>query len=166
MDMDNRAEYKELFNIDTHMCFGCSPINPSGLQMKFFSKGESVVSWVTVPDHLCGWNNLVHGGVISTMLDEIMGRSSLYLLKRMVLTKSINVDFLKPVIIGKELKVEGKVGEVKSEREADIKGFIYNEEGELCARSTGTFALFTPESIQKMGVMDEALLNTMKKFMK
>ena len=64
-------EFKELPNADTHNCFGCSPINAHGLQMKFYTDEESVFTWLSVPEHLCGWNNLVHGGVLSTILDEI-----------------------------------------------------------------------------------------------
>ena len=57
-------------NSKTHNCFGCSPINPSGLQMEFYANDSFVFSEVTVPQHLCGWNNLIHGGVLSTILDE------------------------------------------------------------------------------------------------
>jgi len=57
--MNQRAGYKPLLNLENHKCFGCSPINPYGLQMKFYAKDESVFSWVTVSEHLCGWENLV-----------------------------------------------------------------------------------------------------------
>jgi len=62
--------------------------------MKFYSteKKELVVSWLKVPDHLCGWSNLVHGGIISTMLDEAMGWAGLVILKKLVVSKSITVS--------------------------------------------------------------------------
>jgi len=121
--------------------------------MRFFTDEKSLFSFVTVPDHLCGWDKLVHGGVISTMLDEIMSWSAITMLKRIILTKSMMVDFIKPVFIENKLKVEGKVLEAKSEREALMEGFLYNGEGELCARSRGTFALFTPVVAIRMGIM-------------
>ena len=68
--MKDLEGYKRLPNTETHNCFGCSPINPSGLQMKFFTDDKTVFARVTVPDHLCGWNNVIHGGVLTTMLDE------------------------------------------------------------------------------------------------
>ncbi len=161
----NRAGYKQLSNLDNHKCFGCSPVNPSGLQMEFYSKEDSLFSWVTVPDHMCGWHNVVHGGIVSTVLDEIMGRSSLYLLKKFVMTKSIHVDFIKPVFVGKEIKAQGKVVEVKSEREAEIGGFIYNEKKELCAKAMGKFALFSTDALKKMGFTDEKLLEGLERLM-
>jgi len=147
--MNSRDGFKPLLNLENHKCFGCSPNNPSGLQMKFFAKGESVFSWVTVPVRLCGWDNLAHGGVISAILDEIMGRASVYLLKSLVMTKSIMVDFLKPIIIGERLKAEGKIIDIKNEREATVEGFVYNKKEKLCAKSTGTFILFSPEALKK-----------------
>ncbi len=157
--MDKQTEYKPLLNIENHNCFGCSPINPSGLQMKFYSKEDSIFSWINVPEHLCGWQNLVHGGVISAILDEIMGRAGLYFLKKLILTKEMNVKFLNPVFIGKELMAQGKVVEIINEREAIMEGFLYNGKNQLCARSTGTFSLFSPSSLKKKGVMDESLID-------
>jgi uncharacterized protein (TIGR00369 family) len=123
--------------------------------MVFYTDSAALYSWITVPEHLCGWYDVVHGGVITTMLDEIMSWSAIHLLKRFILTKSISVDFLKPVYIGKELKVEGRVKEMVSEREAIMEGFLYDSDGLLCAASVGRFALFTAEAIRKMKVFPE-----------
>jgi uncharacterized protein (TIGR00369 family) len=148
-------QLKQIPGLDNHNCFGCSPRNASGLQMEFFSSDKSLLSRVTVPDHLCGWSNLVHGGVISAILDEIMSWSAMVQLKKIILTKSITVDYKHPVYTGKALMVEGKVLEVKGEREALMEGLLYSDEGKLCSRSEGTFALFTPEVAVRMGVVKE-----------
>jgi len=154
MIFKHKAEkYRPLKTLSNHKCFGCSPDNASGLQMNFFSNQKSLFSWVTVPEHLCGWNRLVHGGVITTILDEIMSWSAITMLKRIILTKSMTVDFIKPVFIDDELTVEGKVLERKSERDALMAGFLYNPKGELCAKSQGTFALFTPEAAIRMKIL-------------
>ena len=160
--MDNRKGYKLLPNLENHKCFGCSPSNPSGLQMKFYNKEESVFSWVTVPDHLCGWHNLAHGGAISAILDEIMGRTAVYILNKLIMTKTMNIEFLKPILIGQEMKAQGKVLDYNNDREAIIEGFIYNDKEVLCAKATGAFALFTPEVLMKMGIMDDYLINDLK----
>ncbi len=139
-------------------CFACSSDNPAGLKMKFSTDEESVFSCLTVPDHLSGSSNMVHGGVISTILDEIMGRSALQFVKKVTLTKSICIDFLKPLYIGDKLKAEGKLREIKNEREAVMESFLFNSKGELCARATGIFATFTPEAVKKLGIIDEPIL--------
>ena len=56
--------------------------------MEFHANGSSIFSWITVPEHLCGWENLVHGGVISTMLDEIMARAMIHIIKLLSATTS------------------------------------------------------------------------------
>ncbi|PKL35123.1 MAG: hypothetical protein CVV44_23155 [Spirochaetae bacterium HGW-Spirochaetae-1] len=146
---------KLLPNRDDHNCFGCSPSNQSGLQMKFYTDDTRVYSRLSVPEHLCGWNTLVHGGVISTILDEIMSWGAIYLLRQIVLTKSISVDFLQPIMINEDIRVEGKVLERTGEREAVMQGFIYNDKGVLAARSTGIFALFSPDVLREKGIMSD-----------
>lgn len=152
--------YKEIPNADDHMCFGCSPRNPSGLQMRFFTDGTLVTSWITVPDHLCGWDKLVHGGVISTILDEIMSWSALYLNKGFAVTKSMTVDFIQPAFTGEEMRAEGKVLEVKDKHDIVMAGSLYNSRSELCAESVGTFTILSPRIAKRMGVVtDESSRN-------
>ena len=150
-----RNNYKPLPNTDTPNCFGCSPNNPTGLQMKFFADKDSLISWTTVPEHLCGWNNIVHGGIISTICDEIMSWAGIYFLKQITLTKSITIDFMKVIFIDNELRVEGKVVDTNRKREAMIEGAIYNHDGQLCAKSIGTFALLSPAVAKRMRIMSD-----------
>jgi len=73
--------FRPVPNRGDHNCFACGPNNPGGLAMKFYSDGETVVSRLRVDEHLCGWDNLLHGGIISTMLDEIMSWTIIHLLQ-------------------------------------------------------------------------------------
>lgn len=123
------------------------------------------MSWLSVPDHLCGWENMVHGGIISTMLDEAMGWATLVLLRKLVLSKSISVEFFKPVFIGKEMRTEGSVLEVANDREAVMQGCIFDNE-ELCARSNSTYSLFSIDYIRKLGVVDGRMLNELDTLMR
>lgn len=161
--MSATGNFVQLPSRENHRCFGCSPINPCGLQMKFFSDGNIVFSELTVPDHLSGWQNLVHGGITSTMLDEIMGWSAIYLLKRFVLTKSITVEFLKPLYVGKTLRVEGRVVKVRNDREAILEGSLFDSEGKLCARASGVFAIFALATAIKRGLIDESAIGDLER---
>lgn len=156
-------EFYPLPERENNRCFACSSTNLHGLQMRFFSNGEMLISDLSVPEHLCGWRNLVHGGVISTILDEVMGWSAVYLLRRFSLTKSITIEFLKPLKVGSRLRAEGRVKKLVSEREAEVEGKIFNEEGTLCARGTGFFATFTPEIAKRLGIIDENLVDELEK---
>lgn len=146
----------ELPNTGNHGCFGCSPVNPYGLQMKFFSGEGTLFSWLSVPEHLCGWDKLVHGGVLATILDETMGWTAIHFLKKFALTNSMTVQFHKSVRIGEQIRVEGKVVESDGKREAKVEGFIYRDGEEvLCAEAVGTFRLFNAGAISRLGVMDK-----------
>jgi len=121
--------------------------------MTFATDGDSLVSYLKVPEHLCGWDRLVHGGVIATILDEVMSWAALHLLKKIILTKAISIEFIKPAFIGEMLQARGRVVELSGRREAVMEGLIYNADGELCARSRGTFVLFKAEVARRLNIM-------------
>jgi uncharacterized protein (TIGR00369 family) len=154
--MEDLEGYTLLPVQDDHNCFACGPANSAGLKMRFYSNVDSVVSWLSVPDHLRGWNNLTHGGVISTILDEIMSWTAIHLLKRIILTKSMTVDFLRPVYVGTRLKAVGRIQSVRGENEAVMEGFLYDAQQAMCARARGTFALLKPKVARKLGIVDDA----------
>lgn len=136
-------------------CFGCSSDNPHGLQMTFYTDGQAVFSEIHVPSHMSGWNKTVHGGILSVILDEIMSWAVLSLLKKMGMTKTMTIEFLKPVSILETLKAEGRPVEQSGRHEALVEGFVYNQKGELCARSKGHFALLSSKLATRMGIVDQ-----------
>jgi uncharacterized protein (TIGR00369 family) len=156
--MKSEKDYRELPNSTNHYCFGCSPVNPAGLRMKFFANQDTVFSSVTIPDHLCGWSNIAHGGVITTILDEIMSWAALHFLKRITMTKSMNIEFIKPVYIRNPLKAEGRVQTVNGKHDAVMEGILYNDNGDACAKSTANFAIFSPKVAKRFGIADETSL--------
>lgn len=156
--MPARKGLKPLCNRQDHLCFACGPGNSHGLRMTFFTDEDAVFSWLKVPGHLRGWDNLIHGGIISAILDEIMSWAAIYLIKKITLTKSMSVDFLKPVFVDSELKAEGRIVERAGNREALMQGLIYNRKGALCARSRGQFVMLEPKIAKRLGVLgDEAI---------
>ena len=160
------TDFKPLRKITDTQCFGCSPSNEAGLKMTFHAGKDSVVSRLKVPSHLCGWKNIVHGGILSTILDETMSWSTIYLLKRVVLTASISVDFIKPVIANACIFSQGKVIRRLNEREALMEGAIFDENGELCTTSRGTFRLFTPSAARKLKLMSNDVLDDFENFIR
>ena len=53
-------------------CIGCGKNNPYGLKLNFQWDGKTVRSEFTPNDFYQGWPKIVHGGIITTMLDEVM----------------------------------------------------------------------------------------------
>ena len=145
----------KLYNTDQHDCFACSPVNPIGLRMRFYSDGEKVYSWVAVPEHMGGWGRVAHGGIVSTLLDETMGWAGIYLLEQVTLTKTITVDFKNVVYVGEPLKVEAWVLRQDGRREAVLKGSVTNSKKIVCAAAEGVFTLLTPKLAKRLGVMTD-----------
>jgi beta-phosphoglucomutase family hydrolase len=59
------AEYTAKF------CFACSQENPIGLKLKPVHDGEKVTAEFTAGKFHQGWNDVVHGGILYTLLDEV-----------------------------------------------------------------------------------------------
>ena len=151
---------------EANKCFGCSQKNEAGLKMQFYvnETQDTVASYVTLPRHLCGWRNIAHGGVVSTLLDEAMGWTALVLMKKMLLSKTLEVEFLKPVFIGEEIIVEGSINEIISDKKALMQSVIYNKEGEVCARGKSIVITYNADGIEKMGI-DGGVLEELVKVM-
>jgi acyl-coenzyme A thioesterase PaaI-like protein len=156
--MIDREKRRMIDNIPDQTCFGCGRDNPIGLQMQFETDEEKIYSFVTVPAAMAGWDTTVHGGILSTILDEMMGWSVIYLLGKIGVTKSMTVEFLKPVQAEQPLTAGGLIQEVVSDRQVLVRGEIYNREAVLCTRSTGTFAAMTSQAAVRLGVMSSAYM--------
>jgi len=159
-----KEDLNPVISRDAH-CFGCSQRNSHGLKMKFYTDETTLYSWLSVPPHLCGWEGIIHGGVLSTMLDEIMGWSAIYTLRQVVMTKSMTIDYLRPVYIEDKLRVEGKVVEKVSDREVIIEGKLYKEDDVLCAQTRGTFAVFTTSAIKRMKIMPQEVIDSFSEYL-
>jgi len=158
MSVSDENEFVSLPVQEDHMCFACGPANKAGLHMRFEAGKDCVVSRLKIPGHLRGWSNLAHGGVTSTILDEIMSWTAIHLLRRVILTKSMTVNFKKPVYIETPVKAVGRILRVSAEREAVMEGLLYSPENQLSASATGTFVLIKPKVALKMGIVDHAAL--------
>ena len=154
------AVWQPLAAVD-RKCFGCGPENPHGLRMRFESNGTMLRSTVKMEQRFRGWSNLIHGGILSTLLDEMMGWTVIILTGKFMLTRSMKVAFRRPVYIGAVLTVTGSIKERVSDKRVLVQAEIRDEEGRVCAESEGEFALFNREQFLRMGIMPEADLDVM-----
>jgi uncharacterized protein (TIGR00369 family) len=101
------------------------------------SEGRAVVRW-TPPLHYQGFAGVLHGGIISTILDEAMAHAAISLVGRAA-TAELSLEFLKPVLTGRELEIRAEVRERR--RRILIVGAELVQDGVLRARGQGTFLL-------------------------
>ena len=89
---------------EDHHCFGCGRLNPHGLKLSFFADPDGSVwaDWIPSRERE-GYAGIAHGGMITTVLDEVMG----WVLSHnriWAVTGRLNVSFRKPVEIGKSTR--------------------------------------------------------------
>ncbi len=147
-------------------CFACGKDNPEGLHMEFYTDEKSVFSKLFIPETKRGWDQVVHGGILSTILDEIMAWAAIYLINKIMLTKSITVNFIKPVHIENQISTIGWVHEQLTPHEAILKAEIYDEHNRLCTEAVGKFALFSTKLAKKFKLMNDESLDKFDNFIK
>jgi len=154
------TSWKRIKNADRY-CFACGTDNPHGLHMTFESDGAHVRSQLELEKRYCGWSNLAHGGILATILDETMSWTTLSLTGKLMLTKGMQVKYLRPIRVGTKITVTGYIRKWLSEKKVDVVAEIRDETGKICARSSGEFPLFTREQFLRMGIMEEAEIDAM-----
>jgi len=134
--------------------FVCGRENPAGLKMEFYELEPGVVeSRLKVPQDFGGYPGVVHGGVISAMLDECSGRAAQTGPKEFMFTSEIKVRFRKTVPTEKPIVVTGKLARRRN-RVAFATGEIRNEEGELLAECEAVFVDIPNEKLEEMGPLN------------
>ena len=124
-------------------CFGCSSKNPIGLHLEFELVDNAVVThWLPTNDYQ-GWDNVLHGGIIATLLDEAASWAVQAFLDTCGVTSQLNVTYLKPALIDKgAVRVEARLKSCPDKQHAVIAARLYDSESILCAMAEVTYYLY------------------------
>ncbi len=123
--------------IDDGKCFACGPENPIGLRLRFEPASEGVRARVVLAPEFQGWQNIAHGGIAMSLLDEAMAHAAGAAGHRGV-TASMNVRFRKPVPLGEPLDLEGKVA-WRRRNVLGLEAVLRNADGTTLAQAEGQF---------------------------
>ena len=121
------------------MCFGCGSRNAGGLKLKFsldLERRRIRSEWTPSKEHQ-GYADIVHGGMIGLVLDELMG-NLLWKMDWPSVTADMNVRFLKPAHVGKPLHCEAWITSQKG-RVCRVGASARNSAGLLVAESEARF---------------------------
>ena len=121
-------------------CFGCGPDNPRGLRLEFLRDGDAVLSHASFGLEYAGYRNFIHGGVIAAILDEAMGWALLHLRGRYGVTRTLTVDYRRPVRVASPLTVRASVEALAGEC-ADVSASIRDHRSRVLARATSQWTL-------------------------
>ena len=136
-----------------YKCFGCAPDNPIGLHMEFFEEGYNVLCFWRPQNHFEGWVGVLHGGIISTLMDETAGWVVTRKLQAAGMTSKLDVTFRKPVT-SSEVQVTVKARLAERRRSlAFIDVVVENAHGEVCAEGRVTYYVMSAEKSAEMGFL-------------
>jgi uncharacterized protein (TIGR00369 family) len=120
-------------------CFVCGDKNPRGLKVKFQVDREkqSIHTIFTVAPTYQGWDGVVHGGILCTLLDEAMA-NLVYELGLDGIAASLEVRFKKPAPTLHPLRIDGEITEVHKKL-VKAKASITKEDGTVLATGMASF---------------------------
>jgi uncharacterized protein (TIGR00369 family) len=130
-------------------CFGCGGANPRGMQLTFEQDdgAQRIRGAFRLNGDYQGGAGFVHGGIIATLLDEVMSKVSRFREDHAV-TGELTVEYLKPVPVDRDLLVEA--WEVaRNGRSLLREGEIRDSSGALLARGKARFVQIDVEALRK-----------------
>lgn len=123
----------------TRSCFVCGTENPLGLGLRVHTDGTRVESRFQFRPEHTGLSGTVHGGLVSTILDETMAWACGVGTRRLAFCAEMTVRFVRPVRPGVVLVARGELVENRRGRLFHLRAEIADEAGNVLAEATGKF---------------------------
>jgi acyl-coenzyme A thioesterase PaaI-like protein len=94
------------FEFEPHNCFACGPLNAHGLQLDLHLEPSRSWTEFELDRRFEGWEGIAHGGILCTILDEVMAWA-LVAEDNWGVTARMAVSFRKPVPVGTRIRADG-----------------------------------------------------------
>lgn len=130
MSFSNKLELQ-----DKDTCFVCGRANPSGLHLPIVADEQGAHFEYVIPEDYQGWHGIAHGGIIATLLDELMAWSTKSRGYSTV-TAEMQVRFRKPVPVGRKILGRGWIS-AEQGRLVLAASRLTDAEGTILAEATG-----------------------------
>jgi uncharacterized protein (TIGR00369 family) len=122
----------------TKSCFVCGEENPLGLRLKSRLENGLVVLRYAPRDADRGWREIVHGGIATTLLDEVMTWAAILHARRACVAAEMTVRLVRPVRVGQKLAIVGSVARGGA-RLMTTEGRILDDERRVLLTASGKF---------------------------
>jgi len=119
-------------------CFICGRENHCGLSITFQTDGERVFAEFKPAEHHVGYKDHIHGGILSAVLDEIMGWAICVKTGLLFNTWELSVRYLLPLQPGMEVRAVAEMVDDKH-RYLTAEGYIEDSEGNIYAKGWGKY---------------------------
>ncbi len=129
--------------VDDQMCFVCGKKNPIGLHLDFELVGQTEVRTSFLPTAAFqGFRNIVHGGIIATILDEVMVNGC-WLRGMRAVTGKLEVRLKHPAKVGERLHFAGRILR-DARRTVEVESRAATAEGVVVAEARGVLVKVEP----------------------
>jgi uncharacterized protein (TIGR00369 family) len=120
---------------DSGRCFACGKDNPQGLKLEVRKTPDGVELDYVLPEHFAGWQGIAHGGIVATILDELLAWACTNAGRNCV-TAEMTVRYRRPVKTGSPLRGFGRITGEKGKL-LFTEARLLDESGTLVAEATG-----------------------------
>ena len=118
-------------------CFACGVDNNIGLKLKFIYNGKGAEAIFSLSTDYCGYPNIIHGGIVATILDEAMAKIIINTGIEAV-THDMSVVYKKSLNPNKKYRVFGEIIETKR-RIIKSKSVIFDMEENIIATAEARY---------------------------
>lgn len=132
------------------LCLGCGQDNPHGHHLIARREGSTAVFAEHVFDNRhVGAPGVAHGGAVATVVDDLYG-FALYLVNELAVTRSLTVEYLRPVVLGTTYQLRAQV-ERREGRKLYLSAALTDDRGALTVRSEALFIVVSAEHFHRAG---------------
>lgn len=124
-------------------CFVCGEENPIGLHLNFEFDGETLTAKKILPREYEGYEGIVHGGIISAMLDEAMCKFIQKKFGAQAMTGRLEIRYRHPTPINLELTISARQ-ESRRQNIITMNSTCATADGKVTAEATAKFAVVSP----------------------
>jgi acyl-coenzyme A thioesterase PaaI-like protein len=126
------------FEVSPHACFACGELNAHGLHLRLHVAGETCWTELTLVPDFQGWEGIAHGGIVATILDEVMAWA-LASQDAWGYTAKMSIAYRRPVPIGVPIRGEGRVIERRRRLLTTAGRLVDPTTGEVFASAEGLY---------------------------
>ena len=125
-------------DVAAHQCFACGSLNEHGMHLVMHVEGGRSWTELELEPRFAGWEGIAHGGIVCTILDEVMAWS-LAASDAWGVTARMAVDFKRPIEVGTPLRAEGHVTRQRRRIVDTAATIIDRRDGTILATATATY---------------------------
>ena len=131
-------------------CFGCGQSNPIGLGLSLkMEDGHLTTEFVPQEGHQ-GWPGIVHGGVIASLLYEVLENLAYYQ-GVLTMTRSMETRYRRPAPAGKRIVARSWLVD-RGDRDMNVSATLTGEGGEVLAEGNAVLVVMSQRHRERLGL--------------